>query len=135
VDPTGNLRVTDEHPPFRYQLEARDNYLYIKVTGKMVNREEMLRYQGAIEKAMTPELGKRAMVDGRDAERPLIQLRAEMWTWMSETPCMHRIAIVANEERTTRRVARTAEMNRMVVSGFHTVEEAEEWLLRDVFDD
>jgi hypothetical protein len=124
--------VTEEHPPFRYELEPRAGYLYVKVSGKMTTREEMLGYQQAIEKAMTPECGKRAMVDGRDAERPLIELRAEMWTWMSETPCMRRIAIVANEEKTTKRVARTAAMNRMVVTGFHTVEDAEEWLLAEV---
>jgi hypothetical protein len=80
---------------------------------------------------MTPELGKRAMVDGRDADRPLIELRAEMWTWMSQAPCLSRMAIIANEERTTKRVARTAALNRMVVSGFHSIEEAERWLLGD----
>ena len=101
----------------------------------MLTRDEMLAYQAAITAAMTPELGRRAMVDGRDAERPLIQLRAEMWTWMSETPSLRRIAIIANEERTTKRVARTAEINRMRVSGFHTIEEAEAWLLGDLDDD
>jgi hypothetical protein len=124
--------VTEEFPPFRYQLEPRVNYLYVKVEGKLATRAQMLAYQGDIAKAMTPELGRRAMIDGRDAERPLIQLRAEMWTWMDETPCLRRIAIVANEERTTKRVARTADMNRMRVAGFHSVQDAEEWLLGDV---
>ena len=58
--------------------------------------------------ALTPEMKSRVMVDGRDAERPLIELRAEMWTWMSKK--LRRVAIIANEERTTQRVARSAEM-------------------------
>ncbi len=123
--------MTDEHAPFRYELHDKGSYLYVKVRGKMTAREDMLAYQQAIEKAMTPELGKRAMIDGRDADRPLVELRAEMWTWMSTTSCMRRIAIVANEEKTTKRVARTAEMNRMVVSGFHSIEDAEKWLLAE----
>lgn len=122
--------MSEEHPSFRYRLEARDGYLYVEVEGKMTTGEQMLEYQQAIAAAMTPELGKRLIVDGRNADRPLVQLRAEMWTWMSETPCVRRIAIVANEERTTQRVARTAAMNRMVVGGFHSVEEAEAWLRR-----
>jgi hypothetical protein len=125
--------VTEEHAPFRYHLEPRGTYLYVKVEGKMTTREQMLAYRSAIASAMTPELGLRAMMDGREAERPLIELRAEMWTWMAETPCLQRIAIVANEERTTARIARTAELNRMKVAGFHTIAEAEAWLL-DEFD-
>ena len=34
---------------------------------------------------------------------------------MSEAPCLRHIAIIANEEKTTKRVARTAELNRMRV--------------------
>ena len=113
-------------------MEPRGFYLYIHVTGKLTTREQMLAYQADIAKAMTPELNKRAMVDGREAERPLIELRAEMWTWMHETPCLQRIAIIATEERTTQRVARTADINRMVVAGFHSIEEGEEWLKRDI---
>ena len=123
--------MTEEHSPFRFEVEPRDKYLSVKVTGKMMTREEMLSYQKAIADAMTPQLGKRAMVDGRDADRPLIELRAEMWTWMIQTPYIGRMAIIAEEERTTKRVARTAAMNRMVVSGFHSIEEAERWLLGD----
>ncbi len=124
--------MTAEHPPFRYQMHPRAHYLYVKVEGKLVTREQMLQYQAAMAAAMTPELGRRVMIDGRDAERPLIELRAQMWTWMAETPHLRRVAIIANEERTTQRVARTADLNRMRVAGFHSIEEGEVWLLGDL---
>lgn len=120
------------HPPFSFQLQPRFKYLYVKVEGKMTTREQMLAYQGGIAEAMVPGLGKRLMVDGRDAERPLIELRAEMWTWMGETPHVKRIAIIANEEKTTKRVERSADVNRIRVAGFHSIEDGEEWLLRDI---
>ena len=123
--------MTEEHPTFRYEMQPRNGYLYAWVEGKMTTHEQMLKYQGDMAAAMTPDMGRRVMIDGRDADRPLIQLRAEMWTWMAETPHLRRVAIIANEERTTKRVARTAELNRMRVSGFHSIEEGEAWLLGD----
>ena len=122
--------VPQQASPFRYQVEPRGEYLYVKVAGKLTARDEMKKYQATIAGALTPEMGARVMVDGRDADRPLIELRAEMWTWMGEN--LRRAAIVANEERTTQRVARTAQMNRMVVKGFHSVEQAEKWLLGEL---
>lgn len=124
------MLVSSEPSPFRYYLEPREQYLYVRVEGKMLTVDEMKGYQAALEAGLTPEMGARVMVDGRDADRPLIELRAKMWTWMGET--LRRAAIIANEERTKDRVARTAEMNRMVVKGFHSVEEAETWLLGEL---
>ena len=124
--------MTDSYPPFQYRLEPREGYLFVEVSGKMRDREDMLRYQRDLEGALVPELGKRLMVDGRGAERPLPELRAAMWTWMSEAPCVARIAILAIEDKTTRRVKRSAEEMRIRIVPFHDEAEAEAWLLAGV---
>ncbi len=31
--------MSEEHPPFRYQLEPRGDYLYVRVEGKMTSRD------------------------------------------------------------------------------------------------
>ena len=115
-------------PPFRFVFEPRGDYLYVRVSGKLTEREVMLAYQRGIVAALEAAFEGRIVVDGRDAERPLIQLRAEMWTWMSESSELTRIAILANEEKTTKRVKRTADLNRLRVRGFHAIDEAEAWL-------
>ncbi len=122
--------MTEAHPKFHFVTEDRGDYLLVTVTGKMVEREEMLAYQKAIADAMKPEHDRRVIVDGRGAERPLIELRAEMWTWMSESGVLRRIALLANEAKTQKRIARTADINRMLVSGFPDLEDAEEWVRR-----
>ena len=108
----------------------RGDYLYVRVSGQLVTTKQMLEHQRAIEAAMTPELEQRVIIDGRDAERPSPEIRAGMWTWMSESPALRRVAIVANEDKTKKRIKRTAEMNRMRVVGFGSLEEAEAWVTK-----
>lgn len=119
-----------EESTFRYEFENRGDYLFIKLAGRLDSRETMLAYQQAMAEAMTPELEHRAVVDSRASERPPMDLRAEMWTWMSESGVLKRIAVVAEQERTKQRVERSGDINRLMIHSFDTVEEAVEWVRR-----
>ncbi|MEM9696279.1 MAG: STAS/SEC14 domain-containing protein [Myxococcota bacterium] len=111
-------------------FEARDYYLYCWLRGTFTSEEQMLRYQRAIEAEMKPEqFRRRIMIDNREADPAPEHLRAAMWTWLSVTKSIRRMALVANSAKITRRTDRTADRNRLTIRGFNTIEEAEAWLV------
>ena len=72
----------------------------------------------------------RVLFDNRHATPTTEELRALMYTWLTDESPIRRTALVANTKRVKGRVNRTAEMNRVLIQAFHDLGEAEDWLLR-----
>lgn len=121
--------MTDAGPSKnRYELEDRGDYLYVGVIGTIESEAMMHAYHRDIEAAMKPHMHHRALFDTREATQAPPELRAAMWSWVSSTPVIQRAALVAHTERIQRRVERTADLNRVRLQSFGTIEEAEAWL-------
>lgn len=111
-------------------IEDRGDYLYVGGEGCLSSHELRSRYQNDIEAAMRPELKGRVLFDNRGVDAGPEDVRAALWTWFTVTSSVRRAAIVAHNARVTKRVDRTAALNRLVFQGFQTIEDAEAWLRR-----
>jgi SpoIIAA-like len=115
---------------YRYRLEQRDGYLYVHQTGTFTTLPQLEELQVAIEAAMDAQGTYRVMFDNREATQAPEDVRAHMWTWLTTTPSVRRAALVANSPRITRRADRTADLNRVSLQAFQSIEDAETWLKR-----
>jgi len=115
-------------PPAQYEIEPRDGYLYVALIGALGSEAKMHAYQQDIEAASKPELRRCVLFDNRQAQPSTEDIRAGIWTWASSTSAIQRAAVVAHTSRVHRRVERTAELNRVRMAAFGSIEEAERWL-------
>ncbi len=71
----------------------------------------------------------RVLFDNRNASPSTEELRALMYTWITDESPIRRAALLANTRRIKGRVNRTAELNRVLIQACHDLDEAERWLL------
>lgn len=115
---------------FSYRIEPRDGYVLVHQTGTFTTLSELRSLQRDIEAALDANGTRRVLFDNRDATQATADVRAHMWSWLTDSGVIVRAAIVAHSERVTRRADRTAKLNRTVLQGFQDLDEAEAWLLR-----
>lgn len=114
---------------FRYAAHPRCDYLYVWCQGTFQSRAHVIDFQRYVEREMPVELAGRAMFDNREMFQPDEQFRAMMWTWLTVTPAIRRLAILLNTVKVSERVERTAALNRVVIRPFDDEERARDWLM------
>lgn len=108
----------------------RGGYVTVVQIGTIATAAIMNAYQADIAHAMAEANTNRVLFDNRNATPSSEELRALMYTWLTDESPIRRTALVANTKRVKGRVNRTAEMNRVLIQAFHDMDEAEDWLLR-----
>lgn len=105
-------------------------YVTVVQIGTITTTATMKAYQAEISRAMDDAGTDRVLFDNRIATPSSEELRALMYTWLTDESHIRRTALLANTRRVKGRVNRTAEMNRVLIQAFHDRDEAEDWLLR-----
>ncbi|MEZ4451766.1 MAG: hypothetical protein R3B09_20045 [Nannocystaceae bacterium] len=112
-----------------YHFEARVGYLLVVQEGRVGSVAEAAAFQRAVDEAMIGHGGRRVLLDNRATERPDEEVRASMWTWVTECTHFDRFALLLEGERTSQRANLTASRNRAAVVAFTDEAEALAWLL------
>ncbi len=117
--------------PFRYTVAVRSGYVFVWQSGLATVAEELRQLQREVEAALAEAGTRNVLFDNRETQAPDEWIRAMMWTWLSSTPLIRRVAMVQGTVRAQRRANRTAELNRVLVQAFMDYDEAVGWLCRD----
>ncbi len=112
-----------------WRVLPREDHVVAVQIGALESAAIMRAYQADIADAMRVVGTVRVLFDNRNASPSTEELRALMYTWITDESPIRRAALLANTRRIKGRVNRTAELNRVLIQAFHDLDEAERWLL------
>ena len=114
--------------PFRHTVSVREGYVFVWQSGLASLAEPLQQLQRDIELALAQAGTGNVLFDNRETDPPDEWVRAMMWTWLSSTSSIRRVAMVQGSVRAQRRANRTAELNRVLVQAFLDFDDAVRWL-------
>lgn len=117
---------------FTFRIEQRDGYVVVHQRGAFRNAAEINALQAAILKAMRHSGATKALFDNRQTDAAPEELRAQMWTWLTVTDQIQRVALILESVRVGRRTNKTAARNRVTLQAFDSEEAAVAWLIDPV---
>lgn len=113
---------------WEYTIEARGDHIHVHQRGGFSTQAQVVTFQRDLERALVEADTSCALFDNRETDAVPEELRALMWSWLSQTPALDRAALLLNSVRVSRRTNRTAERNRVRVQAFDDIEAALAWL-------